>query len=86
MIKLRFVLIGSIINNVIATQSRQREKYVSRRLAMSDGYNFMFYFVVATILLTCLVYHIFFKRKMEANFLYHNAMHGTMLRQDVIAR
>ncbi|ETI47114.1 hypothetical protein F441_08567 [Phytophthora nicotianae CJ01A1] len=58
----------------------------SRRLAeSSDSYNFMFYFVIGAMMLTCLIYNIFFKHKMEANFLRQQALPETMLRQDVIA-
>ncbi|KAE8895185.1 hypothetical protein PF010_g728 [Phytophthora fragariae] len=57
-----------------------------RRLAdSSDSYNFMFYFVIGAMMLTCLVYNIFFKHKMESNFLRQQALPETMLRQDVIA-
>lgn len=60
---------------------------VTRRLAgASEGYNFMFYFVIGAMMLTCLIYNIFFKHKMEANFLRQHALPETMLRQDVIAR
>lgn len=52
----------------------------------SEGYNFMFYFVIGAMMLTCLIYNIFFKRKMEAGFLRQQALPETMLRQDVIAR
>ncbi|KAG6617435.1 hect e3 ubiquitin [Phytophthora cinnamomi] len=59
---------------------------VRRRLAdSSDSYNFMFYFVIGAMMLTCLIYNIFFKHKMEANFLRQQALPETMLRQDVIA-
>jgi hypothetical protein len=61
---------------------------VRRRLdggSSSEGYNFMFYFVIGAMMLTCLIYNIFFKRKMEAGFLRQQAMPETMLRQDVIA-
>uniref|UniRef100_K3WLC0 HECT-type E3 ubiquitin transferase n=1 Tax=Globisporangium ultimum (strain ATCC 200006 / CBS 805.95 / DAOM BR144) TaxID=431595 RepID=K3WLC0_GLOUD len=60
---------------------------MTRRLASgaSEGYNFMFYFVIGAMMLTCLIYNIFFKHKMEANFLRQNALPETMLRQDVIA-
>ncbi|KAF1784287.1 S-adenosyl-L-methionine-dependent methyltransferase [Phytophthora cactorum] len=58
----------------------------TRRLAeSSDSYNFMFYFVIGAMMLTCLIYNIFFKHKMEANFLRQQALPETMLRQDVIA-
>lgn len=57
-----------------------------RRLAdTSDSYNFMFYFVIGAMMLTCLIYNIFFKHKMEANFLRQQTLPETMLRQDVIA-
>ncbi|TYZ62005.1 hypothetical protein PybrP1_010913 [[Pythium] brassicae (nom. inval.)] len=58
-----------------------------RRLATgsSEGYNFMFYFVIGAMMLTCLIYNIFFKHKMEAGFLRQHALPETMLRQDVIA-
>jgi hypothetical protein len=57
-----------------------------RRLAgSSDSYNFMFYFVIGAMMLTCLIYNIFFKHKMEANFLRQQTLPETMLRQDVIA-
>lgn len=60
---------------------------VTRRLAgASEGYNFMFYFVIGAMMLTCVIYNIFFKHKMEANFLRQHALPETMLRQDVIAR
>lgn len=60
---------------------------VTRRLAgASEGYNFMFYFVIGAMMLTCLIYNIFFKHKMEATFLRQHALPETMLRQDVIAR
>lgn len=52
----------------------------------SQGYNFMFYFVIGAMMLTCLIYNIFFKRKMEAGFMRQQALPETMLRQDVIAR
>lgn len=67
-----------------ATSSSRR----SRRLAngASEGYNFMFYFVIGAMMLTCLIYNIFFKHKMEAGFLRQHALPETMLRQDVIAR
>ncbi|KAG1708831.1 hypothetical protein DVH05_022452 [Phytophthora capsici] len=59
---------------------------VRRRLAdSSDSYNFMFYFVIGAMMLTCLIYNIFFKHKMEANFLRQQTLPETMLRQDVIA-
>lgn len=45
----------------------------------------MFYFVIGAMMLTCLIYNIFFKHKMEANFLRQQALPETMLRQDVIA-
>ncbi|KAL7692349.1 putative HECT domain-containing protein [Plasmopara halstedii] len=62
------------------------EHNYSRRLVdSSDSYNFMFYFVIGAMLLTCLIYNIFFKHKMEANFLRQQALPETMLRQDVIA-
>ncbi|GLD96355.1 hypothetical protein PINS_up005038 [Pythium insidiosum] len=51
----------------------------------SEGYNFMFYFVIGAMMLTCLIYNIFFKQRVEANFLRQNALPETMLRQDVIA-
>jgi hypothetical protein len=58
-----------------------------RRLqAQSEGYNFMFYFVIGAMMLTCLIYNIFFKHKMEVGFLRQNHLPETMLRQDVIAR
>lgn len=57
-----------------------------RRLSQaSDSYNFMFYFVIGAMMVTCLIYNIFFKHKIEANFLRHQALPETMLRQDVIA-
>ncbi|RLN79758.1 hypothetical protein BBJ28_00005927 [Nothophytophthora sp. Chile5] len=60
---------------------------VRRRLGdNSDSYNFMFYFVIGAMMLTCLIYNIFFKHKMEAGFLRQQALPETMLRQDVIAR
>ncbi|KAF1331631.1 Hect e3 ubiquitin ligase, partial [Globisporangium splendens] len=64
-----------------------RAAMVTRRLESntSEGYNFMFYFVIGAMMLTCLIYNIFFKHKMEANFLRQNALPETMLRQDVIA-
>lgn len=62
------------------------DKHYTRRLVnSSDGYNFMFYFVIGAMMLTCLIYNIFFKHKMEANFLRQQALPETMLRQDVIA-
>uniref|UniRef100_A0AAV1VPQ6 HECT-type E3 ubiquitin transferase n=1 Tax=Peronospora matthiolae TaxID=2874970 RepID=A0AAV1VPQ6_9STRA len=60
---------------------------VRRRLVdSSDSYNFMFYFVIGAMMLTCLVYNLFFKHKMESSFLrQQQALPETMLRQDVIA-
>lgn len=61
---------------------------VRRRLdsSGSQGYNFMFYFVIGAMMLTCLIYNIFFKHQVEASFLRQNQLPETMLRQDVIAR
>lgn len=57
-----------------------------RRLATTaDGYNFMFYFVVGAMMLTCLLYNLCFKHKMEGSMLRHHALPEMMLRQDVIA-
>ncbi|KAI9905769.1 hypothetical protein PsorP6_014199 [Peronosclerospora sorghi] len=59
---------------------------VRRRLSdSSDSYNLMFYFVIAAMMLTCLIYNIFFKHKLDGHFLRQQAMPETMLRQDVIA-
>ncbi|KAJ0407736.1 hypothetical protein P43SY_009073 [Pythium insidiosum] len=62
-------------------------QFAHRRLDTnpSEGYNFMFYFVIGAMMLTCLIYNIFFKQRVEANFLRQNALPETMLRQDVIA-
>ncbi|CAI5730179.1 unnamed protein product [Hyaloperonospora brassicae] len=58
-----------------------------RRLVdSSDSYNFMFYFVIGAMMLTCLVYNLFFKHKLESSFLrQQQAAPEAMLRQDVIA-
>lgn len=67
-------------------RSQAQSGKTTRRLAgTSEGYNFMFYFVIGAMMLTCLIYNIFFKHKMEANFLRQHALPETMLRQDVIA-
>ncbi|TMW57154.1 hypothetical protein Poli38472_003079 [Pythium oligandrum] len=62
-----------------------RHMYHRRLDSPSDSYNFMFYFVIGAMMLTCLIYNIFFKHKVEASFMRQNALPETMLRQDVIA-
>lgn len=84
---LLLLLLGSVAAaNAQHEDEQQRQR--RRRLATgaSEGYNFMFYFVIGAMMLTCLIYNIFFKHKMEAGFLRQHALPETMLRQDVIAR
>ncbi|DAZ94767.1 TPA: hypothetical protein N0F65_011331 [Lagenidium giganteum] len=68
-----------------ATSEREARLGYRRLATASEGYNFMFYFVIGAMMLTCLIYNIFFKHKMEASFLRQHALPETMLRQDVIA-
>ncbi|CAI5710134.1 hypothetical protein KXD40_005508 [Peronospora effusa] len=75
------------MNAVGLSSDETRALDVRRRLvdSSSESYNFMFYFVIGAMMLTCFVYNIFFKRKMEANLFHQQAIPETMLRQDVIA-
>ena len=66
--------------------SARRLVYLRRLDSSSDGYSFMFYFVIGTLMLTCLVYHVFFRNRVEASFIQQQALPETILRQDVIAR
>ncbi|KAL4108289.1 hypothetical protein PRIC1_000007 [Phytophthora ramorum] len=80
------VAVAMLLHCPEATAQSLVHEPARRRLAdSSDSYNFMFYFVIGAMMLTCLIYNIFFKHKMEANFLRQQALPETMLRQDVIA-
>lgn len=81
--------VAAYAQEMLLPLANDRNEPVRRRLdsgSSSEGYNFMFYFVIGAMMLTCLIYNIFFKRKMEAGFLRQQALPETMLRQDVIAR
>ncbi|KAL4141162.1 hypothetical protein PRNP1_014284 [Phytophthora ramorum] len=83
---LTLVAVAMLLHCPEATAQSLVHEPARRRLAdSSDSYNFMFYFVIGAMMLTCLIYNIFFKHKMEANFLRQQALPETMLRQDVIA-
>lgn len=79
----RVLLCGSIVALRSAVFAQENG---GRSLASTSvGYNFMFYFVIGAMMLTCLIYNLFFKQRMEAVYLRQHALPETMLRQDVIA-